>query len=335
MRLMTLDEAKTYLEQRNIRRNIWELKQDIKAGKLNYRKIGERHWLNENDLNNAYTIQQLKINALDYQRLRSEGLSKEEIIQSHLIPIYKDETRARRAAKGFELQIARKIYSKKIEQEIDIKKSFDKLEERTRLLREYSEKHALGLVDEMEKIESEMKEKETIWCRISEVYDNGLTIQLPVTSESQTEGLYASLDLFFRSKTFLETLDTRGIKLVLTRQGDYIALAFYGKQQQIINTIKEHLSATQPEGFAKANLEAKLFIPARYDKKEEDIGRVAIAEDEKKVSQGRLYSAEEIDNMFGIRGPQKRAWLTMKHKVEPVIVNGGKRVYKILISPRD
>lgn len=331
MKAMDLAEAKHYLEKNNIKISIWNIKQDILRGKLHAKKSNDLYWITANDLETTYGISKEKPTGIEYYMLRVQGLSKDEIIQRRLMPYYGDEKTARFHARAFEANITKGIYQKQIEEEADIQKHFALLSDRDDLVKKLAEKHSLGLVDEIKKIEEELKKKRTILCSVSGTYA-GVSVQLPLTPEKQMKfGLYKSIWDFFSSHPFYTKLQQRGISVASAIKDGYITLDYAGKRQQIINTLQEHLAEAQPQGFPEARLELKLYIPPQlYLKKEESEKKEQKIETNLEI-RDKWYTADEIRKAWNLgKHPQAIGGLVISKTLSKPRIIDGIRHYQIL-----
>ncbi len=339
-KLINLDEAGEYLVKKNFKRTIWELKNDIDTGKLHAKKSEVRFWVTEQDLINAYGIGAEKITAKEYYSLKSKGWTKEEIIEKRLIPLYGKN--ARKVVQGFELAILRGAYKKEEEKEIDMHKVSALLGERNRLVKILAQKQQIGLVDEVRKIEEKIENREVIWCKVVEAYEDGITIQTPVTNERRTDGLYATLfDYFVTNYQFHLKLKERGITIsnISIHEG-FLSLACRGKLYQILHTINEHLTSSQPQGFEGANLEARLDMPVkliaeRGEKKLPKTDKKTVEAEVNILDKERFYNGDEIRRIFNRKNhPQAVGGLVIGKKISSPKIIEGERCYQILVPPR-
>lgn len=335
MKYMNLAEAMHYLEKRNIEKNIWELKQDILSGKLHAQKNEDYLWVDENDLENAYFFPVKKITGAEYYQLRRQGISREEIVKTRMLPFYGNEKQAQKVARCYEAHITMKTYEKQFAQENDIQLHFTKLGMRDELIKKLAHAEALGLQEEIKNLREQMK-KIVIPCRILPT-EYGLDIQIPVTRDKQTvAGLYKSLNDFFTDRELHTRLVNRGISIMGTKKEGYVTFACSGKQNQILNTIQEYLSEKQPEGFAKASLETRLAVPhdlliqeIREEKETREQSKGVL----KKIVPEEIYTKGEIIKMYNLGPhPQALGGLTKKEIIAPFIKNG-RRYYKLLVPP--
>ena len=336
MKALNLIESKHYLAKRNISINLWELKQDIIKGKLHAKKSNGLYLITDNDLETAYGISQEKLTGKEYYMLRViQGQSQKEIIQRRLLPqCHGDIKRAERTAAAYEAHITMGTYQKQFEEEADIKKHFVLLGERDGLLKKLAEKSALGLVDEVKKIQEQMQKREAIFCKIKQTY-TGLEIQLPITHEKQKElGLYKSLRDFFSSQSFYTKLFEREIRAAMTVKDGYLTLDCAGKPYQILNTLNEHLASAQPQGFPEARLEARVYVPPQLTKEkrlQKEMRKQPGGERIREIRPEEIYTRGEIVKMYNLGyHPQAVAGLTKRKIIAPVI-KSGRRYYRVIV----
>ena len=335
MTTMNLAEAMHYLEGRGIKKSIRELAGDILGGKLNAEQKGGRHSVYESDLENVYELPVKKLTGREYFTLKQQGLTREEIIQK-MIPFYGSEKSARLSAGAFEAHITRGSYAKQYAKENDVQTHFTQLGMRDDLLKRLVETEQLGLHEEGKKIKEQMK-KQIIPCRIFQI-DYGLELRIPVSTEKTTAlGLHKDLYDFFNEMEFYTKLNNRGISVNVTAKEGYTAFAYAGKIQQILNTIREHISAKQPKDFAKANLEAKLSIPSEFiirEIKQEKRSKAHLGMG-MGIASEEIYTRGEIVKIYnlGYHG-QALGGLTRSKIIKPVIISG-KTYYKIITPPKD
>lgn len=327
---MNLAEAMHYLEKKGIQRNIRELARDIVGGKLHAEQIGERHWVKASDLENAYGVPIQKLNGREYWILRQQGWTKEEIAQKRLLPFYGNEGQARRVAGCYEAHITMKTYDKQHAQENDIQTNSTRLAARDDLVKKLAQAEALGLRDESKKLKEQMK-KLIVSCRILQT-PYGLDLQIPITPEKQTAlGLYKSLNDFFSCKELYIKFCDHGISMKVTQKEGYVTFACMGKTYQTLDILREYIAEKQPEGFAKANLNAQLFIPNELIIKEKEMEKQS--ERQLEISPEDIYTKGEIVKMYNLGPhPQALGGLTLRKAIIPITVNGG-RYYKVIVPP--
>jgi len=336
MKTMNIVEAKHYLAKKNVSLNLWDIKQDITKGRLHAKKSNGIYWIAANDLETAYGISQKKLTGREYFMLRSiQGQSKNEIIQRRLLQECQGDTKsAERIAAAYEAHITMGTYQKQIEADTDIGKHFALLGEADNLVKKLSEKHSLGLIEEVEKIEQELMKNKTVLCKVMPT-DLGIIVQLPLTSEKQRElGLYKSVWDFFSSHPLYTKLQERGIKVASSSKDGYIILDYAGKQQQIINTLQEHLTETRPQGFPEARLELKLYVPPELSVKKEEAHKKIKQADAQISIKGKWYTADEVRKSLSISSnPQKIGGLVNAKVLSKPRIVGGIKHYQVLKLP--
>jgi hypothetical protein len=267
----TLAEAKHYLKgSGEVEKSIWDLKKDIDSGILTASKIGNRYWVNKDTLEQTYGSDVEDLDGPGYYLLRLQGWSKEKIIKEILTPICRTNGKNPvMVAAGYESHITKKTYVKQAEEALDVSRQAEILEERLALSQKLEQKLSLGMYDEAKELKELISKREFIHA-VSRKNSNGVYVQIPVTEETITEGLTASLYSFFWDTKFHKELDKENINYSLLVRDGYKAFQFFGEQDKIMDILREHISNRQPEGFSKANLEARLFIDPNILKEEKE-----------------------------------------------------------------